>query len=630
MRYRATGAALLLFLVWAGCGDDGSGTGGSKDDDGDGAGAGTPTPAIVIDIVVDANRDGFADPESAADQDGEERWDASVGAIFLPNLDDDDGDEIRDADDGFLNGGNDPLDLAAFSVTACPDCPDDAYGQLDIDAESAKNVRIYALRADGPMLVAGELAACTEDVPQCVPQMSFQLGIDEVRAGMTFLIEGRDVVRELNVGWQGIVDLSYSVLDAEGVPLTSDANPDGVDRAKMRVAPWQLFGNLSPFDHVWSSGDSNVFEQGVGEGAEHAGVEYTAYSNWGDQWTQDFFQTGFFSMPIRDANGNTVIHGMAVANARPWGRSNSDSQLPIRWLTKNYLGPDKATLVVYKNPHSGDSFDSHGNHDLLPAYTNGAESFPLGRIIHGSGILSETKKFYAAQLLQGPPLVVDTAWLIVGHVDEYLSYVPANTPRGWKLMVGSGRLGREMLLEQQAAGNGAVMMHVGKFWYDFDGGGTYPADISIDDVLADAELLEATQDAQEVIDDEIDKLKAAVGLTDDEIIEIPFIFEQEQYGGQKYKIAYQPGTVNSLVMGNTIVIPKPFGPIIGGVDIFEADLEERLGTAVNGLGSDGQGMYIVFADDWDLYHRLSGEVHCGTNPEASAPFTSVNWWETGR
>ena len=225
-------------------------------------------------------------------------------------------------------------------------------------------------------------------------------------------------------------------------------------------------------------------------------------------------------------------------------------------------------------------------------------------------------------------MVVDTSWLLVGHVDEYLSYVPASTPRGWKLLIASPDLARQMLLDAQADGYGSTMLHVGKFWYTNNG--TAPADISIDDVLADPDLLEASQNAQAAIDDEVAKLQAEIGLSADEIIEMPFLFDEVQYGQTSYNIAYQPGTVNSLVMGDTIVIPKPFGPNIGGVDIFEADLEQRLGTAVNQLGADGQGMDLFFADDWDVYHRLDGEVHCGTNPEAPAPFSSVNWWETGR
>lgn len=628
MRYESKGALLLFFLGWAGCGDDNTGTGGSGGTS-TGEGAGTTKSAYVIDVVVDANRNGVADASDPADQDAEETWDATAGAMFLPNIDDDDGDKIRDADDGIVNAGADILDLVGASITACPECPDGSIGRLELDAEGAKNVRVYALDAEGTgwRLIAGETSTCTADVPQCTQQTYYDLTTDEVRAGLTLAIEGRDVMREVG-GWNGYLDLTYSITDAEGNLLTSESNPEGTDKARMRVAPWQLFGNLSPFDRVWSSGTSPIFTVGVGAGADNAGVEYKKYSNYGDQWTQDFFQTGFFAITRQDENGNVVVHGMRVANARPWGRSNNDNSLPIRWLTDNYLGPDNATLVVYKQKHSGDSFDSHGNHDLIPAYTNGSTSYPLGRILYGSGVLPETKAFYEAQLLQAPAMVVDTNWLLVGHVDEYLSYVPANTPRGWKLLVASPDLARQMLLDAQTAGNGSVMMHVGKIWYTDTG--TAPADISIDDVLADPVLLEASNAAQAAIDGEVQLLQDEIGLAEDEIIEMPFLFSQVQYGGTKYKIAYQPGTVNSLVMGDTIVIPKPFGPNIGGVDIFEQDLEDRLGTAVNGVGADGQGMDIFFADDWDVYHRLDGEVHCGTNPEASAPYTSVNWWETGR
>jgi len=625
MRYQTSGALLLFLLAWAGCGDD------SETSDGETKKKKKPPepgPAYVIDVVVDANRNGVADANDPADQDAEETWDATTGAMFLPNLDDDDGDRIRDADDQIVNGGEDNLDLAPLSISACTECPEGSYGYLEIDAAAAANVRIYALDVETNTqfrIVAGETLPCTDEPPACAPVTIYELSTLEVQTGVQLAIEGRDVMRKVD-GWNGYVDLKYSIYDVDGFSITSEANPDGIDAARMRVAPWQLLGNLSPFDRVWSSEDSAPFVDGVGEGADHAGVEYETYGNYGDQWTQDFFQTGFFSINRLDNQGNLVVHGMTVANARPWGRSNSDNSLPRNWLKKNYLGPDKATLVTYKNDHTGDTFDSHGNHDLIPAYTNGAESYPLGRIIHGSGILKETKDFYAAQLLQGPPLVVDTEWLLVGHVDEYLSYVPANTPRGWKLLVGSPEMGRQMLLDAQAAGNGATIMHEGKYWAFPPG----PAAISIDDVLANTGLMEATQEAQAVIDDELQKVVDAVGLAPDEIIEMPFIFEHVQSGGGVYLLAYQPGTVNSLVMGNTIVIPKPFGPQIGGEDIFEADLEARLGTAASGLGSDGQGLDIFFADNWDLYHRLSGEVHCGTNPEASAPFSSVNWWETGR
>ncbi|MEM9691684.1 MAG: protein-arginine deiminase family protein, partial [Myxococcota bacterium] len=113
-----------------------------------------------------------------------------------------------------------------------------------------------------------------------------------------------------------------------------------------------------------------------------------------------------------------------------------------------------------------------------------------------------------------------------------------------------------------------------------------------------------------------------VGLGSDEVIEMPFLFEGTNSG----LVAYNPGTVNSLVFGDTIVIPDPFGPSIDGKDGFRVDLEARLGSGVNGLGLDGDGLAVYFADNWDLYHVLLGEVHCGTNI-SGPPQNEIPWWE---
>jgi len=620
----ALGAGVLLALASAACGDDAS----SSTTGGTGGGGAPPGPAIVIDLVVDASRDGKADPADPADEAGED--DAKNGAMFLPNLDDDDGDEVRDADDTIANGNGDELDRTTFVVAACTDCPDGAKAKLALDAGSAKFVRIFQLDAAGnATLVLGELGPCNANDGTCQTQGSIELATDVLRSGATFVIEGRDVIRNAETGWSGEVALTLALTDAEGAALGSAENPDGVDTAKLRVAPWQLFGNLTDFDRVWFASDSPTFVSGVKAGALEADVEPRTYSNWPDQWTQDFMQTGFFAV-VRAGDTGPVVHGMRVANARPWGRNDSDSSLPIRWLNKNYLGPDRATLVVYDVPHSGDSYDSHGNHDLLPAYSKGSESYPFGRVMVGSGVLDETKAFYDAQGMQSPHYVADTSWLYVGHVDEYVSYAPAATPRGWKLLVASPRRAREMLLDLQMQGLGTTTLHEGKQWYNFDTGQLYSATITIDDLLADADIAAASQDAQGFIDQEIAKLADEVGLADDEIIELPFLMTAVKFGADVYNVAYQPGTVNALVMGDVIVHPQPFGPKVNGKDAFEADLEERLGTSANALGKDGQGLTVMFADNWEYYHALDGEVHCGTNPEGAAPFSDVRWWETGR
>ncbi len=609
---RSLVATGLLLILAGGCGDDES----VVTNNGTTTGTQQPPPKIVG-IGVDANRNGNIDE---GDGVAAPVWDDTTGASFLANLDDDDQDGRRDADDDVINGGADISDLAPIQVRPWPDAPEGHSGSLSIDDAAAAHVRIWKQLPDGSWsLVLGSLGPCNEVDPTCSTVTSVQLTIDEVRSGLNLGIEGRGFRISLADGeWTGLVDLAYSVLDDKAAPVTTDDVPDGVARAQMRVAPWIMVGNLTPtIDTVYANSVSSVFVSGITTATTAGQVDFHKITDWsGDQWTQDYFQTAWTSIPGPDG----TVRGMRIANPRPWGRTQSDSALPIKWLYKSYLGPDRGVVQIYKTPHTGDSYDSHGNHEMLPPYENGAETFPVGRIFHGSGILKETKAFYAAQLVQGPPLVVDTSWLIVGHTDEVFSSVRANTPRGWKLLIGSPRLARKMLEDAQAAGHGAVEMFVGRVKYD-----NSPAAISIDEVLADPDLMAWGQQAQAEIDSMHDVVQAAVGLADDEFIEIPYLFEKDSFG----MVAYNPGTANLLAFGDIAAIPDPFGPKIDGVDIFRKDLEDRLGTPANQLGSDGQGYKITFVNDWDWYHILLGEVHCGSNIDAAPP-VELKWWEVAR
>lgn len=625
---RALGIGLIA-LAAMGCGGGEETKGGGSN--GAGSTTGTQQQAkVAVDLAVDASRDGKADPTDPADEDNEERaqWDQTHGASFLANLDDDDGDGLRDADDAIVNGPNDEADLARVMVAASPDAPEGATGSITLDDASKDSIRLFKKGADGTWtLVAGTMDACTADANACMTfANTATLTTDEVRSGVELGIEARRFrVSQQEGTWDGYVSLTYSVLDKDGAKIADD---EGVtdDTAVLRVAPWVLFGNLSPFDTVWSAGDSfsQTLVNGISPAATKAGLHYNKIKNWDDQWTQDYFQTAWTAIP----GPNGEVHGMRVANARPWGRADGCpvKTLPYYWLQHNFLGADRAIIEIYKKPCTGDSYDSHGNHDLLPPYKNGTDDFPLGRIVHGSGVLSETKEFYKAQEVQGPPLVLDTSWLLVGHVDEFLSYVPAKTDRGWKLLVGSPKLAKSMLEKAQTDGFGATHMFVGKKRYQNGGNGMVSAEVSIDDVLADVDVMQWSQEAQAEIDGNIPKIRDAVGLGDSDILEIPTVFEEE-FGG---KIAFSPGTVNLLAFGNYIVQPDPFGPEIEGADLFKKDLQDRLGTPANQLGTDGQGLFVYFADDWYTYHILDGEVHCGSNVDAPAPFASVRWWETGR
>ncbi|MCK6593357.1 MAG: protein-arginine deiminase, partial [Polyangiaceae bacterium] len=115
--------ALSLLVGIAACGDDDSADSTQTTTKPPDPPPPPPPPPTVIDIVVDANRDGVVNPDDPADQDTENEWTAETGASFLANLDDDDDNAIRDADDEVVNGENDDKDLATIVIRPWPDAP---------------------------------------------------------------------------------------------------------------------------------------------------------------------------------------------------------------------------------------------------------------------------------------------------------------------------------------------------------------------------------------------------------------------------------------------------------------------------------------------------------------------------
>jgi protein-arginine deiminase len=600
------------------------------------------TAAGGPDLVVDADRDGLVDPSNAGDQDFETVFDGEHGATFLPNLDDDDGDHLEDVFDEIVNGPDDELDLTRVVLRPWPQAPAGSKGVLSLDPEGAKHVRLWVRTATGdPVLILGAwgkcfpkpTGACTNwsgcAVPDCTYQTSQEFNAGTIHAGLELAIEGLGF--RMDEGWSGEVTITLTIIDESGKPVASKDAPDGKDEVKLRVAPWMLHGNTSKFDKVRSHGYSKPFVTDLNVAVPAADLlyethNYNGVAMWNDVWTQDFFQTGWVSVP---APGGKV-HGMRLFNARPWGREGSSGKqtedlLPITWLRKNVLAKDSGVFRAYLKDWYGSTYDSHGNHDLLPPYKKGNEAFPVGRILTGDGVLKDTQVFYKAQRAQAPVLVVNTKWLVVGHCDEILSYYPAKTERGWKLAVASDKMAKEMYEAAQKAGHGAVKQFIGKKNYDPLTDEQKNAEISIDDVLKDENLLKWSEIAGVETAKALDTVVQAVGLAKDEVIPIPFL--TEALGGQK-KVAWNPGTVNSLIMGDFIAMPNPWGPVIAGADMFQKDLQDRLGTAVNGLGKAGAGMKVYFVDDWS-YHVGLGEVHCGTNPEG-APLLGYEWWKTGK
>lgn len=570
--------------------------------------AGTAT--IVADLRADSNRDGevrFDETDAV-----KTTWDAKNGAVFLANIDDDKarckktGDDVdlvkcNDAVNEVVDGADDALDLARLKTKPWAEAPDTATATISVTDAAKGQVRLFKRTGEG----AADFEVLADDSA---------FTADELRAGVELAIEAKDIVRD-SAKWDGFVDVTLTItVGAESA----------TDTVKMRVAPVLTFHHLLPAEEVFISdtgtAGNRVTRTDLAKACTAAGVPAPTLVDEQDQWAQDFFETAYMSMPM--AGGAQHVMHVDLRSANVY--SPGDAQNPLRpagqAVFTTFRGKDTAGIQQFDPKHSQDmdSLNSFGNLETIPPYTLGDKSYPFGRILRG-----KTPSFYPdptfvkmmeSQAMQ-PPVYVDTSWLLVGHVDETMSFVKVKSTRGWALLVNDPTIAKKMLEDQVAAGKGATPMFVGKSWYD-DNGKPSPAQATIDAVLADTTVMTASADAATEIDAQLVKVKAETGLTDDEIIKIPFLHTSMQGGSY----AYIPGMVNGVLVSDThFVAPNPHGPVIDGADIFQKTMTERLAAI---------GITVDFAEDWDEYHAALGEVHCGSNTRRKIPDTK--WWESGR
>lgn len=577
-------------------------------------------PPQVIDLRADGNRDGVVDVEDPSDD--LPGWNAQYGAIFLANIDDDQkacptrdargralSDSAlaacHDAADEVINGPDDLIDLARLRVKRWPDAPDSARARLTLSPKAAAQVRLFKRDA------SGELTVLRPDTDLLIAE--------ELRRGVELAIEAKDIVRDPSV-WDGFADLTLTVETGGdgGVAIA------GEDTVQLRVSPVVTFHHLVPAEAVLvtqvpGNPGSEAFRADLRQALSGKAVELYE-PELGDQWIQDFLETGYMSMP---APGGQHVIRVNYRSANYYNRG--DNNYPLREAGRivftHLRGKDVAGIQQFdrSTPREMQSLNSFGNFETVPPYSLGGVSYPLGRVLRGN-ISSfhpdpSFMKMIDAQQIQ-PAIDLDTSWLLVGHVDETLSFVKADTPRGWVVLAGDPALARAMLEAEAQKGNGAVKMFVGRSYVDWWTGQDYPAERSIADVLADTDIMSESAVAAAEIDAQLSILKSALGLAEEEIVRVPFLFEKTSGAA----LAYQPGTVNGLVLDDDhFLAPDPHGPVIDGKDIFKSQLEAALAP---------HGIQVHWVEDWDLYHRNAGEVHCGTNAVRAIP--SAKWWESGR
>ncbi|XP_069096857.1 protein-arginine deiminase type-3-like [Pleurodeles waltl] len=420
--------------------------------------------------------------------------------------------------------------------------------------------------------------------------------LDTAHEKNVFYVEG---IAFPDAGFSGLVNigvtlLGSSVKNVPDVPLCTRT-------IVFRMTPWIMTPNiLKPLEvFVCSVDDNNIFVKQFKELVKIANCKLricSAADNRGDRWMQDEMEIGYIEGTRK---------GFPVVLDSP--RNRGLDYFPIHKL----LGPDFGYWTREPEDASEvNSLDSFGNLEVSPPVSVNGKDYPLGRIVFGGSLPAlagrrmnkVVRDFLYAQQVQSP-VEIYSDWLKVGHVDEFLSFVPSPSKKGFCLLLASPTTCCNLFEEKKKEGHGNAVMFKG----------LETKERSIADILADKELMKLNAHVQSCIDWNRKVLKKELGLEEKDIIDIPVLFDRvEKYPGVA---ALFPDLVNMIVLGKNLGIPKPFGPIING----KCCLEEKVCSLLEPLG-----LNCNFIDDFSSYHVQFGEVHCGSNVRRE-PF-AFKWW----
>lgn len=536
---------------------------------------------LQVCLDVDADRDGVVEennPHKADWQPGKEGY----GAILLANSDRDYyyANEDVDFEDRHLSS---PLDLKDCSLMVVRRIgprrlPSDCDLVVWVDDQTSRYLRIFTeLDSSGYELLGP--------------------GRSEGR------LNPRDLNQDLFLAAEGI---HYPDPDFDGaiflnLSLVKNRETIYTDTVRLQVSPWLMIPCTQSAQTVYilrtASGSNAELIEAVRQvaGEAKAQMEVILPDRYqGDRWMQDEIEIGYSESPG---------HFMYVVLDSP--RDRGLDEFPEQELLGNDIGFIK---ILHRDATTLDSF---GNLEVSPPVTANGVHYPLGRILFGgdhpdvpeysSRMVKIIRDFLYAQVIQSP-IELFSDWLDVGHIDEFLSFVPTPTPLGFKLLLASPNKTYTILDSLADQGQGDLSLR------------TSQGRISISDLLSDSELRADNHRFQDYINLNRQILTKELGLTSEDILDLPALFLP--VGKKRRAETYFPNVVNMLVLDQHLAIPKPFGPVIDGECQIEVDVKKTL---------EPFGLHCHFIDDWEPYFLGRGEIHCGSNARRK-PLTT-KWWE---
>ena len=398
--------------------------------------------------------------------------------------------------------------------------------------------------------------------------------------------------------WSGDFTLAVALIAGDGLEC-------GTSEVHFRVAPFLLASALDPVEEVLVVDNSRTtrFVRALKGILRQIGVplrtiRVAAGGDEYDLWPQDALEIGRICVP----SGQEVRQIVAVLTGIRAKQEWVDPE-PLDRAARSAFEDQCAILADVATPRPGTRWiDWYGNLEVSPPVrSRDGREFPLGRVLTGRqkelSLHPDVLAFLEAQRMQTPPLVVDTSWLGIGHVDEVVSFIPANTGPGFRVLFPSTSLAKAILEEAVTQGYSHQMAFAG-----------HQGQMTTEALLEKTALSEENLQIQSILDETKHHLCDGLGVDDSSFIELPVLFSEG--------VAVIPNSVNSLIVNGHAVVPDPVGPVVNGEDAFARVIR----TALNACG-----IQVHFVDVWETYHWLGGEIHCGTNTVRR--ISDPVWWK---
>jgi len=508
-------------------------------------------------------------PSSREDRAGQDRPQAD---ILIPNIDDDNGDGIPDVNAAPLAVG---ADDEMLQVRVFPDrkLPRGAMVRAEIAEPWTRFVRAF-MRTSSP------------DGPRFVPPSLEVNRLEAKKNGVVIGIEAADFAASDR---PPTVEMKVVFETGEGRPLHEE-------KILCSVAPFLLSSCLDPAERIQvvKTKATEQFVRNLEPLVEAAGAKLEIVEGVSipehDIWMQDAVEIGYAT------DGERVMHVALHGN-----RGRELDAL----FAKQKFGRDFG--VIKKGDFRGkpaEWIDWYGNLEVSPQITANGREFRSGRIYAGTqgerAMHPEVIEFLEAQGAQGPVLWLDTSWLVIGHVDETVSWVPSKVGTPFRMMIPSPRLAVEILKQAERDAPGGILNRGTKREGDKPGEFERP----VADALKDKSLIAAQELVQGKIGAVRRTLQDELGVADADVIEIPVLFNSDSGRFRGRYFAETVNMVNGLLVGNDYIVPDPRGPLVDGKDVLLQAVKDRL---------EPLGCRVVPLDCFYPYHRWGGEIHCGTN-----------------